>query len=158
MVPFGDSFIPFGDNTKSKIIYKNNYLIYKRKILKDIPIVDRKTSQLGTFWGRFYTFWGEVSSMHKDNKFIVIEVIIILILTLFFILIVFSNKSDFAVKTHIVEVGEESTGYYCLIKYFDIEKLTPENSELNRQKCKETVAKIFGDDKAEHVFIRYKNN
>ena len=96
--------------------------------------------------------------MQKDYKVLVIGLFIVLLVTLFSTLLVLQNNSDFAPKKQIVEVGEENTGYYCLMKYFDIDKLTPEKSELNRQKCKETVAKIFGDDKAEHVFIRYKDN
>lgn len=95
--------------------------------------------------------------MHKDNKFLVKGIIISLVLTLFCTLSILLSKPDLALTTHIIEFGEENSGYYCLIKYFDIDKLTPENSELNRQKCKETVAKSFGADKSEHVFIRYKN-
>ena len=73
-------------------------------------------------------------------------------------LFLFMNRGKLDLNTRIVEVGHEYSDYYCNIEYFDLEKVTPDKVEQNRQKCTEAVSKLFGTEKAENVKIRYKQN
>ncbi len=70
----------------------------------------------------------------------------------------FLNDNRIESNSRIVEVGQENSGCYCNIEYYDFDKVTPEAVEKNKQKCKEAAAKLFGDDKAENVLIRYKKH
>jgi len=93
----------------------------------------------------------------KDKgHFVVIGIFIsaILALTIF----LFLNIGKLDTNTRIIEVGQENSGNYCNIEYFDLEKITPETVEKNKQKCTEAVIKLFGKDKAEDVKIRYKHH
>ncbi|WP_202109122.1 hypothetical protein [Succinivibrio dextrinosolvens] len=72
--------------------------------------------------------------------------------------ILFMNEDRIETNSRIVEVGQENSGCYCNIEYYDFDKVTPEAVEKNKQKCKEAAAKLFGADKAENVLIRYKKH
>jgi len=70
----------------------------------------------------------------------------------------FVNDNRIESNSRIVEVGQENSGCYCNIEYYDFDKVTPEAVEKNKQKCKDAAAKLFGAEKAENVLIRYKKH